>query len=37
MANMVRGTGGEWVFTAGLHPPSTATVVKAPAGELLIT
>src|SRR5438552_8411854 len=28
---------GAWVFTAGLHPPSTATVVKAQAGELLIT
>ena len=27
---------GAWVFTAGLHPPSTATVVKAQAGELLI-
>ena len=28
---------GAWVFTAGLHPPSTATVVKAQGGELLIT
>jgi hypothetical protein len=28
---------GAWVFTAGLHPPSTATVLKAQAGELLIT
>ena len=28
---------GAWVFTAGLHPPGTATVVKAQAGELLIT
>jgi len=28
---------GAWVFAAGLHPPSTATVVKAQAGELLIT
>src|SRR6202165_6268499 len=28
---------GSWVFAAGLHPPSTATVVKAQAGELLIT
>ena len=30
-------TAGTWVFAAGLHPPSTATVVKAQAGELLIT
>jgi hypothetical protein len=28
---------GAWVFAAGLHPPGTATVVKAQAGELLIT
>jgi hypothetical protein len=28
---------GAWVFAAGLHPPSTATVVKAQAGEILIT
>jgi hypothetical protein len=28
---------GAWVFAAGLHSPSTATVVKAQAGELLIT
>jgi hypothetical protein len=28
---------GAWVFAVGLHPPSTATVVKAQAGELLIT
>ena len=28
---------GAWVFTAGLHPPSTATVMKAQACELLIT
>jgi hypothetical protein len=28
---------GAWVFAAGLNPPSTATVVKAQAGELLIT
>jgi hypothetical protein len=26
-----------WVFAAGLHPASTATVVRAHAGELLIT
>jgi len=28
---------GAWVFTGGLHPPTTATVVKVHAGELLIT
>ena len=28
---------GAWVFTAGLHPPSTGTVVKAQGGEVLIT
>jgi len=28
---------GAWVFTAGLTPPGTATVVQAEAGELLIT
>jgi hypothetical protein len=28
---------GAWVFAAGLHPPGTATVVKAQAGEYLIT
>jgi hypothetical protein len=28
---------GAWVFAAGLHPAGTATVVKAQAGELLIT
>jgi len=28
---------GAWVFAAGLHPPSTATVIKAQVGELLIT
>jgi hypothetical protein len=28
---------GAWVFAAGLHAPSTATVVKVQAGELLIT
>ena len=30
-------TAGAWVFAAGLDPASTATVVKAQAGELLIT
>jgi hypothetical protein len=28
---------GAWVFAAGLHPASTATVVKVQAGEVLIT
>ncbi len=28
---------GAWVFTGGLHPPSTATVVRARDGELLTT
>jgi hypothetical protein len=28
---------GVWVFAVGLHPPSTATVVKVNAGDVLIT
>ena len=28
---------GAWVFTAGLHPPSTATVVRVQDGQLLTT
>jgi hypothetical protein len=28
---------GAWVFTGGLHPPSTATVVRLQAGEVLMT
>jgi hypothetical protein len=28
---------GAWVFAAGLHPPSTATVVRAQTRDLLIT
>ncbi len=28
---------GVWVFNGGLHPPSTATVVRLRAGDLLIT
>jgi len=28
---------GAWVFSAGLHPPSTATVVKAHSGDVLMT
>ena len=27
---------GAWVFAGGLHPPSTATVVKSEGGETLI-
>ena len=28
---------GAWVFAAGLHPPSTATVVRFQDGEVLMT
>jgi hypothetical protein len=28
---------GAWVFAGGLHPPSTATVVRASDGDVLIT
>ena len=28
---------GAWVFAAGLHPPSTATVVRLQDGEVLTT
>jgi hypothetical protein len=28
---------GAWVFTGGLHPPATATVVRAQGGEVLVT
>ena len=28
---------GAWVFNGGLHPPSTATVVRTQRGEVLIT
>ncbi|HET9557849.1 MAG TPA: YciI family protein [Actinomycetota bacterium] len=28
---------GAWVFAGGLHPPSTATVVRATDGEVLTT
>jgi hypothetical protein len=28
---------GAWVFNGGLHPPSTATVVKVRAGDVLVT
>ena len=30
-------TAGAWVFTAGLHPASTATVMRLQDGELLMT
>jgi hypothetical protein len=30
-------TAGVWVFNGGLHPPSTATVVRTQRGEALIT
>jgi hypothetical protein len=28
---------GAWVFTGGLHPPSTATVVRSAGGEAVLT
>src|SRR5688572_5156770 len=28
---------GAWVFSAGLHPPDTATVVRVQDGEMLLT
>jgi hypothetical protein len=28
---------GSWVFSGGLHPPSTATVVRVTSGETLMT
>jgi hypothetical protein len=28
---------GAWVFTGGLHPPSTATVVRARDGDVVVT
>lgn len=28
---------GQWVFAGGLHPPTTATVVRAKDGEVLMT
>jgi hypothetical protein len=30
-------TAGAWVFAGGLHPPSTATVVRVKGGETLTT
>jgi hypothetical protein len=28
---------GAWVFAGGLHPPSTATVLRAKGGDVLVT
>ena len=28
---------GAWVFTGGLHPPDTATVLRADGGDVLVT
>jgi hypothetical protein len=28
---------GAWVFTGGLHPPSTATVIRPREGDLVVT
>ncbi|MFC9689517.1 YciI family protein [Kribbella sp. NPDC056951] len=28
---------GAWVFAVGLHPPETATVLKASSGDVLVT
>jgi hypothetical protein len=30
-------TAGAWVFAGGLHPPSTATVVRAQGGQVVTT
>ncbi len=30
-------TAGAWVFAGGLHPPSTATVVRSQGGQVLTT
>ncbi len=30
-------TSGSWVFAGGLHPPSTATVVRSTGGKTLVT
>jgi hypothetical protein len=30
-------TAGQWVFAGGLHPPSTATVLRASGDEVLVT
>ena len=35
--NQQMQSAGIWVFAGGLHPPSTATVVKAQNGEILTT
>ena len=35
--NEERRAAGAWVFAGGLHPPSTATVVRVSGGETLVT
>lgn len=30
-------TAGQWVFAGGLHPPSTATVLKSSGDDVLVT
>ena len=35
--NRVLEAAGAWVFAGGLHPPSTATVVRVKDGEVLTT
>jgi len=35
--NQEMRTAGVWVFSGGLHPPSTATVVRVKDGDLLMT
>jgi hypothetical protein len=39
MTALIRETksSGVWVFNGGLHPPSTATVVRVRRGETLVT
>jgi hypothetical protein len=35
--NVELKSAGAWVFAGGLHPPATATVVRAHQGEVLVT
>jgi hypothetical protein len=37
VVNQEMRAAGAWVFTAGLHPASTATVAKADGGDVLLT
>lgn len=37
VVNQELKTAGAWVFTAGLHPPGTATVVRLRDGDVLTT